>query len=37
MTKDRLYGKTAMVTGQVIFVDGGRRLMEQDYGPDHNY
>jgi NAD(P)-dependent dehydrogenase (short-subunit alcohol dehydrogenase family) len=25
------------VAGQVIFVDGGRHLMEQKRGPDHNH
>ncbi len=29
--------RSDFVTGQVIFVDGGRRLMEQNHGPDHNY
>jgi hypothetical protein len=29
--------KSDFVTGQVIFVDGGRHLMEQNHGPHHNY
>jgi len=29
--------RSDFVTGQVIFVDGGRHLMEQHHGPDHNY
>ena len=29
--------KSDFVTGQIIFVDGGRHLMEQDHGPHHNY
>jgi len=28
--------KSNFITGQVIFVDGGRHLMEQNGGPDHN-
>jgi len=28
--------KSDFVTGQVLFVDGGRHLMEQDRGPNHN-
>jgi pteridine reductase len=29
--------KSSFITGQVIFVDGGRHLMEQNRGPDHNH
>jgi hypothetical protein len=29
--------RSDFVTGQVIFVDGGRRLMETDHGQDHHY
>jgi NAD(P)-dependent dehydrogenase (short-subunit alcohol dehydrogenase family) len=29
--------RSDFVTGQVIFVDGGRRLLELDRGPDHHY
>ncbi len=29
--------KSDFVTGQVIFVDGGRHLMEENRGPDHNH
>jgi pteridine reductase len=29
--------KRDFVTGQVIFVDGGRHLMEQNRAPDHNH
>lgn len=29
--------RSDFVTGQVIFVDGGRHLMEHHHGPDHNY
>jgi pteridine reductase len=28
--------KSDFITGQVIFVDGGRHLMEKNRGPDHN-
>jgi NAD(P)-dependent dehydrogenase (short-subunit alcohol dehydrogenase family) len=28
--------KSDFVTGQVIFVDGGRHLMENNRGPDHH-
>ncbi|MBZ5497855.1 MAG: SDR family oxidoreductase [Acidobacteriia bacterium] len=29
--------KSDFITGQVIFVDGGRHLMEPNRGPDHNH
>jgi len=29
--------RSDFVTGQVIFVDGGGRLMETDHGQDHHY
>lgn len=29
--------KSSFLTGQVIFVDGGRHLMEQNHGPDYHH
>ncbi len=29
--------KSSFLTGQVIFVDGGRHLTEQDHGPDYHH
>jgi pteridine reductase len=29
--------KSNFITGQVIFVDGGRHLMEENHGPDYNH
>ena len=29
--------KSSFLTGQVIFVDGGRHLMEQNHGPDNHH